>query len=211
MTEIADLLELVGFDDDVTVTTQAIYDMTSRELHLYQYAIICKRKGSNFPTLEQIAQDLKRDDESWSEPTVKRAMNGLVSKGYAKRERRMKQASTTTLFKRPHSQITHDPTVRSPMIRQDNNNQSDGQRPTLARIWTDNIHPNLSSFDIEYLNDLEDVYGYDTVIAKIKEASNTKGADKKLLGVKYVGKMCANNGYSKPSEVPANYREGWKE
>lgn len=210
MSDINDRLELIGFDDDVTVTAQAIYDLTSRELHLYQYGILCKRKSDKFPTLDQIAKDLWRDDESWSEPTVKRTMNGLIAKGYAKRQRVMKQSSVTTFFKTPHSQITHDPTVRSPMIRQDNNNHGES-RPSIARVFLDNLHPSISPFDEEYLRDLEEVYGYEVVVAKIKEASNTKGADKKLVGVKYIGKMCANNGKGKPSAIPANYREGWKE
>jgi len=211
---IKDTLELVGFDDDVTVTAQSVYDLTSRELHLYVYLIIRRRSGIMFPTLEQIAADLKRDDQSWSEPTVRRAMAGLVEKGYATRKRRLQQASVTTLYKVPSIQVTGDrngKAIRSQVIRQDNTNQGENGQPTLARVFIDTLHPNLSQFDIEYLNDLDDTYSYEAVVAAIKEASTSKGADKRLLGVKYIGKICANSGKGKPGAVPANYREGWHE
>lgn len=210
MGEILDRLELVGFDSDVIVASSAIYELTSRELRLYEFLILCYRGEDKFPSLFELTKCLNIEDEGWSEATIRRTMAGLVKKGYASRTRRMKQPSVTTLFKVPR-RVTGDTTVGSQVIRQDNNIQDENGHPTIARIFTDTLHPNLSAFDMDFLKELEDVYGYESVVNAIKEASTSKGADKKLIGVKYLRAICANSGKPKKSGVPANYAENWHE
>lgn len=125
-------IELHGWDD-LHIPTQAMLDLTSREFKLYAYLIFrARNKGSAFPGVERIASDLTRDDDKWSESTVKRTLADLGKKSYIVRNRRLLRSSTTHVFKTPElckaflaRQLTSDPSVSSPVTPQSGHERPD--------------------------------------------------------------------------------------
>lgn len=132
--QLQEQIELHGWTD-LHIPTQALFDLTGRELKVYAYFIFRARtKGSAFPGIQRMIDDLNTapEEESWSEPTVKRALSGLGRKKYILRNRRPTRSSITHVFKSPdlydafvNHQITGDPTVRSQVIRQSDHGRSD--------------------------------------------------------------------------------------
>jgi hypothetical protein len=128
-------IELHGWDD-LHIHTRTMFALTSRAYKAYSYFLFRARdKGSAFPGITRMCEDLEKEcpDETWSEPTGKRAIAECVLKEYFYRERRPNQTSITHVFRTPYDchlwkerrQITNDPTVGSPVIRPSDHPRSD--------------------------------------------------------------------------------------
>jgi DnaD/phage-associated family protein len=109
-------IKLFGFDNEIRLPSHVITNLSSRGLKLYAHLLDRRQNGpGDMPGIDELASVLSSEIESWSEPTVKRAMGELVLKRYAYRQRRFKETSITYVLKDPAdydkllSQITDDP------------------------------------------------------------------------------------------------------
>ncbi|HEV8525668.1 MAG TPA: hypothetical protein VGQ71_14330 [Terriglobales bacterium] len=191
-------------------------NMADDELDPFEFRLYAhyKRRGNCHESVRTTAKATKM-----SIGMVAQTRDALAAKGWITVEEQ--QAYRTLLvkvvdrwmenFERYAGRSPHEQS-RSPHEPKNTTTTRGGEngRPTIARVFTDNLHPNISPFDMMTLDELENAYGYDAVISAIKEASATKGADKRLVGVKYIQAICAGGG-KKKNGVPANYAEGWHE
>jgi hypothetical protein len=174
-------IELIGWDE-IIIRPEAILSLSSRALKVYQYLLmVAQRAESSHPTVEKIVKDLNEGcpEETWSEPTVKRATLELTEKKFAYRARRLKKSSTTYLFKSSKEgeefirRITDDLTVGSPVIRHTTTtipSDEETKSRKLFVMYEKAFGYSPLFYDIGLLDELGDEYELGFIEAAFKEA-----------------------------------------
>lgn len=188
-----------------------IPNMADDDLNLYEYRLYGHYKRVCGAATGGVCYESTRktaEKTDMSHPMVIKTRRGLEKKGYinCKHEpgqtirvtlvdiwltnmaRYSKDDEVVTQFTPPgHTVYTKNTTTGGALGA-----PADQQKPTAVQVWMENLHGNLGPADVDRLHEYEDEFGYELLVAVIKDTATSKGADKRFIGTKYLAKKLAD-------------------